>query len=121
MKRIALTVLGAGSPLILLAFLVGGTAGQWLFVFVSLGFPVAISAFGVRAGERNGALVRVLVGLALLLELSALGVLLVTPRMAAGLPRSTWLMLLGLALAPLVLVSFGFAATFRPPRPPAGS
>ena len=121
MKRIALVLLGAGSPLILLAFVIGGAPGQWLFVGISLGFPAAICALGARAGERNAGLARVLVGLAVLLALSALGVLLVEPRIVAGLPLSTWLMLLGLGLAPLILVTLGFSATYRSPRPPAGS
>ena len=118
MKRIALTLLGVGSPLILVAFVIGGTFGSWLFVGVGLLFPVAICALGARSGEASRGLMRVCVGLAVLLELAALAVLLFSPQPVAGLPRSTWAMLLGFGLLPLFLVSFGYAVTFRPPRPP---
>jgi hypothetical protein len=120
MKRSALIVLGVGSPLILVAFVIGGTLGGGLFVGIALLFPVAICALGARTGQSNAGLWRILVGLVALLELAALAVLFLSPEVVAGLPRSTWAMLLGFGLFPLLLVSVGYAVTFSPPRSPEG-
>jgi hypothetical protein len=120
-RGLALGVLAIGSPLILLSFIVGGRFGELLFVLLAVTFPPAACAVGARpAGAR-----KVTAGLALLLAASTAGLFMLGGRADAppggGLPAATWLMLLGVGLAPLLLVTVGYAATFRKQRhPPRG-
>ena len=116
MKRTALLVLGVGSPLLLVAFLIGGGVAEWLFAVLGLLFPVALIALAFPS--RKG--VWILVGLALLLAGSGAGLLWLESgapvagpgARVVGLPPATWLMLLGLGLAPLVFTCWAYAATF---------
>ena len=112
----ALLVLGAGSPLLLVTFLTGGGLAESLFSVLGLLFPVALIAlaFPPRRGRW------ILVGLTLLLAGSGASLLLLESAATVagpaarvlGLPPATWLMLLGLGLAPLVFTCWAYAATF---------
>ena len=115
-KRIAVAVLSGGAPLILAALVLGGPWADWTFVVVSLAFPPALILLAVSRAPNLRSLVAVLVVLWLVLELSALAMLLLAggPATATvlGLPWATAIMLGGLGLVPLVLVVLGYAATF---------
>jgi hypothetical protein len=113
--------LAAGSIAMLAVLLAGGRAGKLgagLFAVLAVLFPVALIALGTRREwPRLGAVV---IALAAILTLSAIGILLLPANGPAadhvlGLPPATWLMLVGLGLAPLVLVLWSYTATFRPP------
>lgn len=119
MARFARIMLGVASPLLLLACLVGGGAGTWLFVLISPLVPPALIVLGAcrGAGDRRVALVALM--LALSLELGAVSVMLLDARSAPwlfGLPLATALMLLAFGVIPLALVPWSHAALFRPPR-----
>jgi hypothetical protein len=119
MKRIALSTLAILSPLILLSFLVGGRVGELLFASSAVMFPAAVCALGARGVAAR----RIVALLALVLAVSALGLLLTSPGAGStgGLPAATWWMLLGFGLAPLLLVTLGYAGTFRPPPRRSGA
>lgn len=117
MTRLARIVLGAASPLLLLACLVGGGVGTWLFVLVSPLFPPALIVLGAcrEGGDRRPAFVALV--LALSLELAALGVALSGGPPSGGpfvlgLPAATLWMLLGFGVLPLALVPWSYARLF---------
>ena len=115
--RVGRAVLAAGSVVCLAALLVGGPAAVWVFALVSLLLPPALIALSVPAGRPG--MVVLLVGLVALLEGSAVAILSLGAASSQpyffGLPLSTLIMLVGLGLAPLVLVGLGHAITFEPP------
>ena len=115
-RRVILFFLAAGSPLICVTLLVGGPIAEWVFVLVSLLFPVALMALGVRRRGRFGRTIALQLVVGLILEAASIGILVLSANAGEswvlGLPASTVLMLLGLGLVPLVVVSLGFAATF---------
>ena len=129
MRRIALLILGVGSPLLLLALLAGGAAAEACFALLSLLFPTALCILGAARGRGGRAWRRVLPATGLALLLSGAGLLLFQARTVQGapilgLPPAALLLLVGLGLIPLLLTGFGYAADFRRPaageRPPAG-
>jgi hypothetical protein len=97
----AAVALAAASLLLLVASLAGGRAGEWLFALVAAVFPVALIAF---ATSRKRAPWPLLALLAALLVGSSAAIL--------ALPGAAWWMFVGLGVAPLLLVSVAFAATF---------
>jgi hypothetical protein len=115
-KRIALAVLSCGAPLTLAALLIGGPWADWVFVAATLAFPPSLILLAVSPTASSRVLVAILVVLWLVLELSAMAMLLLArgPATATvlGLPWATAIMLGGLGLLPLVLVVLGYAATF---------
>lgn len=115
-KRIALAVLSCGAPLTLAALLIGGAWADWVFVAASLAFPSSLILLAVSPTAGPRILVAIVVVLWLVLELSAMAMLLLAggPATATvlGLPWATAIMLGGLGLVPLVLVVLGYAATF---------
>jgi len=123
MRRVALILLGSGSPLLVLALLVGGRWAEWGFVLVSLSFPAALCAVGAMGPGRRATAGRLFLALGLLLVASGAGMLLLDGREGSllGLPPAAALMLVGLGLVPLLLTCLGYAAGFgesgagRPP------
>lgn len=118
MRRVALLFLGIGSPLLLLALLVGGEASGVFFALLSLLFPIALCVAGAARGPGGGAWRRVLPATGLVLLVSGAGLLFLDALgdrglRILGLPLSTVLMLAGLGLLPLLLTGFGYAADFR--------
>jgi hypothetical protein len=111
MPRWPIPLLAAASPLVLVALLVGGSAGEALFVSASLLFPPALIALGAR-GRRAGAVGRLALALGLLLEASAALLLARHTTLAAAPGLGLGLMILGLCGLPLVLVAVGHAALF---------
>jgi hypothetical protein len=127
MDRIALIVLGIGSPLLVLACLLGGEAGRLTFVTVTPLIPVALIALGAsrqgsrgspgnRGRQRNVAWV--LLALTLTLEAGSVGVLLLSrpddgASLVAGLPAATFVMLVALGVGPLLLIPVSYAVLFE--------
>jgi hypothetical protein len=125
MDRLGRIVLGVGSPLILVALLVGGGTGSWIFVLVAALFPPALMAIAAPATPRRGAVAGV-VTLAAVLEAGSVGVLLLDGAAAglpwpAGLPPATFCMLALLGGVPLILVPWSFAAGWWDDRPGRGA
>jgi len=100
-RTIGASALAAASVLLLVASLTGGRAGEWLFALVAAAFPVALIAF---ATSRKRAPWPLLALLAALLVGSSAAIL--------ALPGASWWMFAGLGVAPLLLVTVAFAATF---------
>jgi hypothetical protein len=119
-KRLALATLGLASTGMLACALLGGRAAAWIFPPLAALFPVSLVLLGAWDGCRQrGRLVFALLALLVLLEGTTLSLLVLgvgadAPRLL-GLPLSAVLMGVGLALAPLVLLSWAHAATFDPP------
>jgi len=124
MDRIALIVLGIGSPLVVLACVLGGETGRLAFVIVTPLIPVALMALGAsrrgsrgsRGGQRRVAWV--LLALALTLEVGSVGVLLLSrlddgASLIAGLPAATIVMLVALGVGPLLLIPISYAVLFE--------
>ena len=113
-RRLALGFLFAGSTLMLAAFLTGGKLAAGVFAVVAVLFPVGLI---LLSAPRPG---RLLLGglliLALILLVSTVGVLILTPdpgrAPSTGLPPVSWLMLIGIGVLPMLLVVWIFAATF---------
>lgn len=115
--RAGRAVLTLCSFTMLVALSIGGRPAEWIFALAATSFPVALIAAAGGRALQSGALRRLLIVLALLLPLTAIG-LLALPAAASdsvqplGLPPRTLLMLVGLGLLPLVLVIWTYAATF---------
>jgi hypothetical protein len=110
-----LLLLGAMSPLLLLACLVGRAAGAWIFAALSGLFPVALIALGaVRSAAGLGRLRAPLLLLAVVLAGGLLALLALPPGGATvfALPLRTALMLFVLVPVPLAIVGWAYAATF---------
>lgn len=91
--------------------LIGGSAGTWLFALASLLFPALLLALSFEPTERRR-LRWMLVGLTLLFEGSAVGLLLASGRGAArilGLPPATLIMILGFGVLPFLLIVVAYA------------
>lgn len=119
MRSALLSFLALGSLLLTLATLLGGEGWDLLFGVLAIAFPVALCALGAMHGERlSPGIAAVLLALLALLEGSFLGMLALRgqvldgPRLA-GMPLAVVLLLAGMWLLPLLLVSFGYAVTFR--------
>jgi glucose-6-phosphate-specific signal transduction histidine kinase len=113
-KRIALGFLLAASPMLGLAFLIGGRAPvAWVAALVVLS-PVALLAVGISRRDRAlGGAGRYLVALALVLVASALGALFSSPApVLVGLPAGALWLLGGLWIAPLLLLGWAYPRTF---------
>jgi hypothetical protein len=114
MRRVALLFLGIGSPLLLVALLVGGESAGVFFALLSLLFPVAICVAGAARGAGGTAWRRVLPAVGFVLLVSGAGLLFLDALgdrglRILGLPPSTVLMVAGLGLLPLLLTGFGCA------------
>ena len=114
-RRAALAFLGLSSPLMLVAFVVGGEVMEILFAILAAAFPVALIAIAPHG--RLGPLMWVLGGLLLVVELAVVGMLVlrgegVDGPWFLGLPLATAIQVYGLFLLPLPLVSFAYALTF---------
>jgi hypothetical protein len=115
-KKAGLLLLGLGSPLMLALMLIGGAWAAVLFALIGLLFPAALVALSLPGGRGRF----VVVGLGLLLGGTGAALLFLERGAPAsdaasllfGLPRATWLMLLGLGLAPLIFTCWAYAATF---------
>ena len=117
MDRIARIVLGIGSPLILLACIVGGEVARVVFVVVTPLIPVALIALGASRRGGNRRIGWALLALALTLEVGSIGILYLGRSGAeaatyAGLPAATIVMLLVLGVGPLLLIPICYAALF---------
>jgi hypothetical protein len=115
LRRIARAGLAAGSVALLVAFVMGGPAGEWLFAVVVGLFPVLLIAQAAARSGRSRSLLWSLAALAVLLELGLLGILALSAdsrSWVAGLPASTWLMIVALGLGCLVVSAAGYAAGF---------
>ena len=112
-RRIARAGLAAGSVSLLVAFVMGGPAGEWLFAAVAGLFPVLLIAQTAARSGRSRTPLWSLAALAVLLELGLLGMLVLrsdSQSWVAGLPVSTWLMIVALGLGCLVVSAAGYAA-----------
>jgi len=108
-------VLATGALVLLLAPFVGGPAAEIAFASASVLFPAALIAMATRSHRAR--LRPLLTLLALVLLLSAIGIVLwpagaAADQRLAGLPAATWLMLAGLGLVPFLLVQWAYATTF---------
>jgi hypothetical protein len=115
MRHAALLVLAIGSPVMLTAFVVGGRWAEWVFVLIAMLFPAALCALGAAGRGRRSPLPWILGGLVAILELTAIGILLLGARgtWVLGLPPATALMLVGFGLVPLLWTGLGYAVDFR--------
>jgi hypothetical protein len=116
-RRIALLFLALSSPLILALFLMPWPCAETLFALLVMGFPVALIAMAVARQGRLGSLGPLLLGLLILLEGCAVGMLLLRGRVLdgpwfGGLPLAAAIQLYGVWLAPLLLVALVYALTF---------
>ena len=117
-RRLALAFLAISSPLILLTFIVGTAAGEVLFAFLGMAFPVALIVLGGHRCGHLGPLLWPLVALLLILEgcvvamLALRGQILDAPWLG-GLPLATAVQVYGLFLLPLLLVALAYAWTFE--------
>lgn len=114
-RRLALAYLALSSPLMLVAFFVGGPAMEVLFAVLAAAFPVALIVLGL--GSSPGPLGWVLGVLVLMLEAAVVAMLAWRGQVdggpwVLGLPLSTAIQVYGVFLAPLPLVSFAYALTF---------
>jgi hypothetical protein len=115
LSRIARAGLAAGSVSLLVAFVTGGPAGEWLFAAVVGLFPVLLIAQAAARSGRSRTPLWSLAALAVLLELGLLGMLVLrsdSQSWVSGLPVSTWLMIVALGLGCLVVSAAGYAAGF---------
>ncbi|HXV75847.1 MAG TPA: hypothetical protein VD788_05955 [Candidatus Polarisedimenticolaceae bacterium] len=121
MARFSLIALAISSPVLLLALLVGGEAGGFVFAVVAPIVPVGLMALGRDGGPRRFGVVVWLGLLWLSLEAGTLGILFATGRTGGwlGLPAATVWMLVGLGIVPLLLVPWGFAWLWRDEGPDA--
>ena len=122
--RFAPPALAVASILLLTAALVPGPGIEWVYVLVTPLFPVLLIVLAVERRRTVPLLLRLTVlMLGILLVLSSVGIRLLDADSDSswlmGLPVSTIVMGLGLVLLPLLLVGFGFAATFDPEQPSA--
>lgn len=104
---------------LLVCLLVGGRPAEVTFALLAAAFPVALIALGAARGGRLGRLGPALAALLVLLGGSVVGLLLLRGRLLDGpwladLPAGIILQLVGLCLAPLVLVALAYALTFDP-------
>ncbi len=117
-QRVALFLLGISSPLILLTFIVGTAAGEWLFAVLAMIFPVALITLGAQRQGQLGPLAWLFGTLASFLVACVVvmlvwrGQILQAPWLG-GLPLTTAVQVYGLFLSPLVLVSLAYAWTFE--------
>jgi hypothetical protein len=116
-RRIALLFLALASPLLLVLFLIPGPFAETVFAALVMAYPVALIALAVARQGRLGPLGLPLVGLLILLEGCAVGMLLLRGRVLdgpwlGGLPLAAAIQLYGLFLAPLLLVALAYALTF---------
>lgn len=117
MKRFGLALVALSSLVMLVCLLLGGWAAEWVFPPLAALFPVALILVGAWGStRRRGRLGLALLVLFVLLEGSTIGLLTLSASADApwlfDLPLSATLMLLGLALGPLVLLSWAHPATF---------
>ena len=122
--RFAPPALAVASILLLTAAFVPGPGIEWVYVLVTPLFPVLLIVLAVERRRTVPLLLRLTVlMLGILLVLSSVGIRLLDAdsdfSWMMGLPVSTLVMGLGLVLLPLLLVGFGFAATFDPEQPSA--
>lgn len=120
--RFAPAALGAAALLLLAATFVPGTVGEWIYVLLTPLFPVLLISLALEGCRCSSLLLKgIVLTLGILLVVSAVGIRLLDAepgsRWLMGLPVSAIVMGLGLVLAPLLLVGFGFAATFEPNPP----
>lgn len=116
-RRIALLFLSLASPLILVLVFMPWTFSETLFAVLVMGYPVALIAMAVARQGRVGPLGLPLLGLLILLEGCAVGMLLLRGRVLdgpwfGGLPLAAAIQLYGVWLAPLLLVALVYALTF---------
>lgn len=116
-RESSLLYLGLAAPLILICFFVRGMGAELLFTALAMGFPVALIVLAVARDGRLGPLRAPLTLLLLLLEGSAVAMLVLRGRVldgpwVGGLPAATAVLLYGLWLAPLPIVGLAYALTF---------
>lgn len=116
-RRIALLFLSLASPLILVLVFMPWTFSETLFAVLVMGYPVALIATAAAGRGRLGPLGLPLLGLLILLEGCAVGMLLLRGRVLdgpwfGGLPLAAAIQLYGVWLAPLLLVVVVYAVTF---------
>jgi len=115
MARLARIALGAASPLLLLALLLGGGVGTWIFALVSPLVPAALILVGADRPSLDRRVGWVALTLALSLESGTIGILLLGNRpgpFVLGLPAATVLMILAFGALPLAIVPAAYAALF---------
>ena len=94
-----------------------GPVATWSFGLSGTLLPVCLMALGAaRSGRLGSRLKALLAGLALLLTAAMSAILLLADKGVPGplgLPWATWFLLVGIGLLPLLVVGFGYAATFH--------
>ena len=120
-RKISLVFLGLASPVLLVAFLVGGPWAEQTFLVINAAFPVALITIGITSPRSGGKPVETgplrWVLLALLVILEA-GFLALGHWRGAdgpwflGLPLTAAIQVYGLLLLPLPLVTLAYALTF---------
>lgn len=113
LRKAALALLAAGSPLLLAAFVLGGRWADWVLAALAAAFPLALAALGGPARRLR----LWLAALLLLLEGCLLGSLALSGEAGrgpwfGGLPAATALLVYGAGLAALLLTGLAYAATF---------
>jgi hypothetical protein len=116
-RRIALLFLALASPLILILNFMPWPVAETLFAMLVMGYPVALIAMAAARQGRLGPLGLPLLGLLVLLEACAVGMLVLRGRVLdgpwlGGLPLAAAIQLYGVWLAPLLLVALAYALTF---------
>lgn len=112
-KRLALTLLAAGSPLLLVALCLGGVWAEWVVLALVTLLPVAITVAAVAEGRGSVALaVFLALVIALLTGGLALAVVLPAEPWIGGFPAPTAVLVYGVGLATLVVVVLAYALTF---------
>lgn len=116
--RIVALLIAALATALLLSMVVGGRTAQVVFGALATLFPVVLIGIGVLRRGRLGSTASVLVGLAILLQGGYWGMLGLAGRALegpwlAGLPLASALLLGTFWIGPLILVSLGYALTFR--------
>jgi hypothetical protein len=110
-RRTIAVALGVCAAAVLAGSAIGGLSGTWLFVLASLLFPTLLIALSLDPAERRRQR-WMLVSLALLYELSAIGLLLVSDAGTArigGVPPTVLLMILGFGLLPFLLIVVAYS------------
>ncbi len=115
-KKAALGATGSAAILILVSFLQDAAWARWTFGLLAMAFPVLLMIIGAAGKGGLKPLSRILALLWIVLTACLCAMMLLSgadqPRLL-GLPVSGAILLFGIWLAPLALVSLGYAWTFE--------
>ncbi len=113
-----LLFLALASPILLLVSAIDLPAGEVIFALVAVAFPIALIALGASHKDGLGPLRWPLVGLTIFFEICFVAMLLLRGQVLeapwlGGLPLATAIQFYGVFLAPMLFVSWFYAATFE--------